>query len=78
VDNWFLKGIFMNKLTRFEVARLISARALQISLGAPSLIKASKGDAPTDIAKKELEEKIIPLSVIRKKFSGEEEIIEVA
>ncbi|MFH1588809.1 MAG: DNA-directed RNA polymerase subunit K [Candidatus Diapherotrites archaeon] len=67
----------MNKLTRFEVARLISARALQISLGAPSLIKPDKDDAPTDIAKKELDQKIIPLSIMRRKFNGQEEIIEV-
>ena len=30
----------MTKITRFEKARVISARALQLALGAPPLIKA--------------------------------------
>ncbi len=55
----------MHKLTRFEVARLISARALQISLGAPPLVKYHKNDTAYDIAKNEFEKKVIPLAVLR-------------
>ena len=52
----------MNKITRFEKARLISARALQISLGAPALVKAPLGTSIFEIAKLELEKKILPLT----------------
>jgi len=56
----------MFKYTRFEKARIIGARALQISMGAPSLIKIPKGIiAPIDIAMTELEEEAIPITVKR-------------
>jgi len=54
------------KLTRFERARIVGARALQISLGAPVLVNLSKGIVdPIDIAIIELNEKILPLTVRR-------------
>ncbi len=52
-------------LTRFEKTRIISARAFQISLGAPLFAKASKNDTPYDIAKREFEEKKLPYAVLR-------------
>ena len=52
------------RMTRFEKARLIGARALQISMGAPSLIEADSTD-PKVIAKKELEEDVIPIAIRR-------------
>ncbi|MEK6942312.1 MAG: DNA-directed RNA polymerase subunit K [archaeon] len=67
----------MNKITRFEKARLISARALQISLGAPALVKAPLGTSIFEIAKLELEKKILPLTVMRTMPSGEVTIVEV-
>lgn len=63
------------KLTRFEKARIIGARSLQISMGAPILIKRDKGNKmnngaenisdPILIAIEELEKGTIPISVIR-------------
>lgn len=53
--------------TRFEIARIIGARALQISLGAPVLLKNVKNSSPIEIAKKEFEEGVIPLTVKRPK-----------
>lgn len=54
------------KLTKFEKARIIGARALQISMGAPSLIKISEDTMdPMLIALKELEEGVIPITVKR-------------
>ncbi|HEX7627966.1 MAG TPA: DNA-directed RNA polymerase subunit K [Candidatus Methanoperedens sp.] len=53
------------KLTRYERARLIGARALQISLGAPVLIDIDKGE-PIDLAMAELEQGVIPITVKRK------------
>ncbi len=54
------------KLTRFERARIIGARALQISLGAPILaeIPDSMSD-PIDISLAELEGKVLPLTLRR-------------
>jgi DNA-directed RNA polymerase subunit K len=53
--------------TRFEVARLIGARALQIKMGAPILIDVPKGmKRPLDIAKLELANEVLPITVKRK------------
>jgi DNA-directed RNA polymerase subunit K len=51
--------------TRFERARIIGARALQISRGAPTLVKTEKTD-PIRIAEAEFDEGAIPLDVKRK------------
>ncbi len=54
------------KYTRFEKARIIGARALQISMGAPTLIKIPKKViAPIDIAMLEFNEDAIPITVKR-------------
>ena len=54
------------KLTRFERARIVGARALQISMGAPILIELSeKLTNPIDIAIKELEIGILPITIRR-------------
>ncbi len=58
-------------ITKYEKARLIGARALQISMGAPFLIKLSKKQLqelrynPLDIAKKEFEEGVLPMEIKR-------------
>ena len=51
-------------LTRFERTRIISARALQLSMGAPVLIKTSKS-SPRDIAKEEFEKNVLPITIKR-------------
>ncbi|HDD69854.1 MAG TPA: DNA-directed RNA polymerase subunit K [Candidatus Bathyarchaeota archaeon] len=54
------------KLTRFEKARIVGARALQISMGAPILVEISEGFlSPIDIALKELEAGILPMTIRR-------------
>jgi len=54
------------KYTRFEKARITGARALQISMGAPSLIKIPKGIIePIEIAMLEFKEDAIPITVKR-------------
>ena len=53
------------------------SRALQIALGAPALVKVSKDITPFEIAKQEMEAKILPLSVIRIFPSGENERVEI-
>ncbi len=61
----------MNDLTRFERTRLVSARSFQLALGAPPLVKTKKDESMLDLARRELEEKKIPLAVLRKFPSGE-------
>jgi DNA-directed RNA polymerase I, II, and III subunit RPABC2 len=54
------------KLTRFEKARIVGARALQISMGAPILVEVTESDSsPIDIALKELESGILPMTIRR-------------
>lgn len=53
------------KLTRFEKARLIGARALQLSMGAKPQVDVSGSIDPIDIATLELKEDLIPLEVKR-------------
>tara|TARA_Y100000310_G_C20662336_1_gene805457 strand:- start:2034 stop:2267 length:234 start_codon:yes stop_codon:yes gene_type:complete len=57
------------KYTKYEMARILGARSLQISMGAPFLIKLSEKDLeklkynPVEIAKLEFKEGIIPITV---------------
>ncbi len=54
------------KITRFEKARIVGARALQISMSAPILIEVEGSmSSPIDIALKELESGILPITIRR-------------
>ena len=54
------------RLTRFEKARIVGARALQLSLGAPPLVQVSDGMSNSiPIAESELEQKALPISLRR-------------
>jgi len=54
------------KLTRFEKARVVGARALQISMGAPILVDVAETSSnPIDIALKELDSGILPMTIRR-------------
>jgi len=59
----------MEKYTKYEVARLIGSRALQISMGAPFLVKLGEKDLekmgynPIEIAKREFSEGALPITV---------------
>jgi DNA-directed RNA polymerase I, II, and III subunit RPABC2 len=66
-------------LTRFELARIMGARALQLSFGAPPLIEISSelSDA-MGIARAELESRAIPISIRRTLPSGEFQNIPVS
>jgi DNA-directed RNA polymerase subunit K len=60
--------------TRFEKARIIGARALQISMGAPVLIKVKKTETnPITLAKMEFENGVVPLTIKRTMPSDLEE-----
>ena len=59
-------------LTRYEKARIVGARALQISYGAPILVDKPKNLIdPIKIAQLELKSRILPLTIRREYPSGE-------
>jgi DNA-directed RNA polymerase subunit K/omega len=57
--------------TKYEKARMIGSRALQLSMGAPFLVKLSDDElkevkySPIAIAMKELSEGVLPITVKR-------------
>jgi DNA-directed RNA polymerase I, II, and III subunit RPABC2 len=54
------------KVTRFEKARIVGARALQISMGAPILVDADEAVSnPIGIALKEITVAILPITIRR-------------
>lgn len=60
-----------NDYTKYEKARMIGSRALQIAMGAPFLVKLSKKDLVNigyntiEIAKLEFEKGVLPITVKR-------------
>lgn len=54
-----------DKYTKYEKARIIGARALQIAMGAPVLIETDELD-PIEIAIQEFEKGVIPITVKRR------------
>jgi DNA-directed RNA polymerase I, II, and III subunit RPABC2 len=52
-------------LTKYEKARIIGKRAMQISKGSPPLVEIDDLESPIDIAKKELMERKIPFIIRR-------------
>jgi DNA-directed RNA polymerase I, II, and III subunit RPABC2 len=60
------------KLTRFEKARVVGARALQIAMGAPILISPTSGVGnPIDLALAELDANVLPITVRRMLPNGD-------
>ncbi len=59
------------QFTKYERARILGSRALQVSMGAPYLIKISKKKLeemkynPLAIAKVEFDAGVVPITVIR-------------
>src|SRR3989344_127465 len=72
------------RYTKYEKARMIGSRALQLAMGAPFLVKLDEKQLeaihynPIDIAKAEFDEGVIPITVrrplpVRKKLKDEME-----
>ncbi|MFH1072913.1 MAG: DNA-directed RNA polymerase subunit K [Nanoarchaeota archaeon] len=61
-----------NEYTKYEKARMIGSRALQISMGAPFMVKLSEKKMeeikfnPIEIAKLEFDAGVIPITVKRR------------
>jgi len=62
VFNNNLQSVMSMEYTRFEKARIIGARALQIARGAPVAIKTDVKD-PIKIAELEFEKGVIPIDI---------------
>jgi DNA-directed RNA polymerase subunit K/omega len=71
-------------LTRFERARIVGARALQLSLGAPPLVsleglppehRRRLVEDPVLLARYELAQGVLPITVMRYTRRGEKELI---
>ena len=52
-------------MTKYEKARLLGTRALQISMNAPLMVELSGESDPLEIAMKELRERKLPLMIRR-------------
>ena len=64
------------QITRFEKARIIGARSLQLALGAPPFIKVTATmHNPIDIAISELDQKVLPINIRRTLPDGQYEDI---
>jgi len=67
------------KYTKYEMARIIGSRALQISQGAPLLVKLSDKDLqkigynPLEIAKMEYRKDLIPITIWKEQHKKTEE-----
>jgi len=61
-------------ITRFELARILGVRVLQLSLGAPPFIKVKNGSSATEIAKQEIEKGALPITAIRDFPDGHKEM----
>jgi DNA-directed RNA polymerase subunit K len=58
--------VIMEIYTRFEKARIIGARALQLAYGAPPLIKVPEGTInPLDLAELEFNKGAIPITILK-------------
>jgi DNA-directed RNA polymerase subunit K/omega len=57
--------ITLNKLTKYEIVRVLGIRAQQISVGAKTLVKNIEGKSPLEIAIYELKNKMTPFKIKR-------------
>lgn len=55
----------MTTLNKYEIARIIGARAVQLANGAPPLIEVAQTATSIEVASAELDAGIIPLVVLR-------------
>ena len=54
------------KYSKYEKARIIGARALQLAHGAPPLVKVPEGMInPIDLAELEFNDQVIPITILR-------------
>lgn len=71
--------VWLPRLTRFEKARIIGARALQLAMGARPLIDVSRMREKdfVRIAREELMRGVLPFTIVRRLPNGTRELIPV-
>lgn len=70
------RGVYITmQFTKYEKARVIGARAMQISCGAPPTVDIGDLDDAISIAKKEWNEGKIPMVLVRGYPNGEVDTI---
>lgn len=73
-----VNSVNLDHLTKYEIARLLGCRALQISMNAPAMVPLEPHETdPLIIAQKELKYGTIPLSVIRYYPDGTKVVVPV-
>ncbi len=65
-------------LSRYERARIVGARALQISHGAPTLLEfENMSMSPIEMARQELTARVLPIGVMRSLKNGKMQIVPI-
>ena len=77
--NKIFEESWKNRLTKYEIARIISARALQLAMGASPLIDTNNlpYNDVISIAEEELKRGVLPITVRRVYPNGKVELISV-
>lgn len=67
------------RLTIFEISRILGARSAQIAQGAPTLVKVEDKEKVStfEIAKKELKNGLLPMTIHRVSPTGEAQVIPI-
>lgn len=55
----------IQKVNKFERARILGARSLQLAVGAPPMIKTGKMFKPFEVAMQEFKEGLVPIVIIQ-------------
>jgi len=67
-----------DRLTRFEVARIVGARALQVALGAPILVDVEENKYdPIKVAEEEFKANKIPMTIKRTLPNNETIVVDI-
>ncbi|QGR19341.1 DNA-directed RNA polymerase subunit K [Stygiolobus azoricus] len=77
--NEIFQESWKGKLTKYEIARIISARALQLAMGAQPLIDMSNlpFDDVISIADDELKRGVLPITIRRVYPNGKVELVSI-
>jgi len=77
--NKIFEESWKNRLTKYEIARIISARALQLAMGASPLIDTNNlpYNDVISIAEEELKRGVLPITVRRVHPNGKVELVSV-
>lgn len=77
--NKIFEESWKNRLTKYEIARIISARALQLAMGASPLIDTNNlpFNDVISIAEEELKRGVLPITVRRVYPNGKIELVTV-